>query len=301
MNYFIVDDDISVRAMLAEMIEDADLGTVAGERTDGREVDAALLEAHQVDILLIDLLMQERDGIETMREISGSYKGKTVMISQIESKELIGEAYSLGIEYYITKPLNRIEVVNILKKVNERLVLERSIESIQQSLHAVTGKSAGTGFPAPSKSIKEEGYKVLVELGMVGENGSRDLLDIIYYLDQNNIAGGEEITSLKNVYQKAAADKMKEGEKQPGLQREVKAAEQRVRRAVHQGISHIASVGLDDFSNPVFSKYASTFFDYEQVRKKMMELEKEKRYRIRVDTKKFIQMLYWEAKRRMQT
>ena len=53
------------------------------------------------------------------------------MISQVESKQLIGEAYTLGVEYYITKPLNKIEVVSVVRKVMERIRLERSIHDIQ--------------------------------------------------------------------------------------------------------------------------------------------------------------------------
>ena len=56
---------------------------------------------------------------------------------QVESKQLIGEAYTLGVEYYITKPLNKIEVVSVVRKVMERIRLERSIHDIQKSLNNV--------------------------------------------------------------------------------------------------------------------------------------------------------------------
>ncbi|WP_347861496.1 response regulator [Salimicrobium sp. PL1-032A] len=299
MNYFIVDDDISVRAMLTDMIEDEDLGTVVGEREDGESVNASLLEKNNVDVLLIDLLMHKRDGIETVRHLAAEYTGKVVMISQVEAKDLIGEAYGLGVEYYITKPLNRREVVHILKKVNERIVLDESIRDIRRSLNVVTDQSL-KGKPAKKKTIKEEGYDILVELGIAGENGAKDLLDILLLLDEDHTLNRDGSLSLKNVYQRLASQK--EGDKTDASEqkREAKAAEQRIRRAVHQAISHVASMGIDDFGNPVFDKYAALFFDYEQVRKKMMELKKGERHRVRVDTKKFIQMLYWEAKRKMK-
>lgn len=50
------------------------------------------------------------------------------MVSQVESKELIAEAYSLGVEYYIIKPINRIEVLTVVRKVIERIRLEKSIK-----------------------------------------------------------------------------------------------------------------------------------------------------------------------------
>lgn len=38
--------------------------------------------------------MPIRDGIETIRHLKGTFSGKVIMISQVESKELIAEAYS---------------------------------------------------------------------------------------------------------------------------------------------------------------------------------------------------------------
>ncbi len=137
MRFFIVDDDATIRAMLSEIIEDEELGEIVGEADNGLEINAELLEIKQVDVLLIDLLMPERDGIETVREIVPHFHGKIIIISQVESKKMIGEAYSLGIEYYIIKPLNRLEVKFVLQKVNQRLLLEKSIQDIQKSLKIV--------------------------------------------------------------------------------------------------------------------------------------------------------------------
>ncbi|MCD5325988.1 MULTISPECIES: response regulator [Pontibacillus] len=304
MNYFLVDDDVTIRAMLTEMIEDEDLGEVVGEREDGSALDAHVLKTNKVDIRIIDLLMTKRDGLETLRQIQHDFTGKVVMISQVESKDLIGEAYSLGVEYYITKPLNRIEVTSILSKVNERIVLDQSIHTIQQSLNVISGQNTATATARTSvanKSLKEEGHSILVELGVIGEIGSRDLLEMIEYMDQDKGLEGKETMSLKGIYHQIAVSRAGDEAKHSVLQREVKASEQRVRRVVHQGLSYIASLGLNDFAHPVFDKYASTFFDYEQARKKMLKLDqgKDKNVnRVRIDTKKFIYMLYFEAKRK---
>lgn len=56
------------------------------------------------------------------------------MVSQVESKELIAEAYSLGVEYYIIKPINRIEVLTVVRKVIERIRLEKSIKTFKNRL-----------------------------------------------------------------------------------------------------------------------------------------------------------------------
>lgn len=203
MNFFIVDDSAPIRAMLANIIEDEDLGTVVGEAEDGSEVYADELVAKAIDILLIDLLMPNRDGIETVREIASSFKGKILMISQVETKDLIGEAYCLGVEHYITKPINRLEVVSILKKVSEHLLLEKSIQEIQKSLsglHQIPVSSAS--YKSAPPSIVASGKSLLLELGIIGESGNKDLLDILSVIYELEKAGVRETPSLKDLYER---------------------------------------------------------------------------------------------------
>jgi two-component system response regulator YcbB len=303
MRFFITDDDQAVRSMLSQIIEDADLGEVVGEAEDGSLVDADLLALKKVDILLIDLLMPNRDGIETVRQLKG-FDGKIIMISQIESKDMIAEAYSTGIEYYITKPVNRLEVISVIQKVSERVLLQKSIEDIQKSLSVL-----GMGKPREKKEqpfaelgIITSGKYLLTELGMIGESGSKDLLDMLEYIYRNEKENpyDHKFPSLKEIFHNVAVKKAGVFASPADVQKEVKAAEQRVRRAIYQALTHLASLGLTDYTNPKFEKYASHFFDFTEVRKKMLELENDSDSSVstaRINTKKFILVLYLEAKR----
>ncbi len=303
MRYFIADDDPAIRSMLAHIIEDADLGEVAGEAEDGSRIDKNYLELKGVDILLIDLLMPNRDGIETVRHLAG-FSGRIVMISQVESKDMIAEAYSQGIEYYITKPINRLEVISVLQKVRERILLQRSIEGIQRSLSVLTGGAGGERKEQPlrEKTIRTAGKFLLTELGMIGESGSKDLLDMLEYLYrlEKEEAGDYRFPALKDIFASVAVEKLGRQAAAADVQKEVKAAEQRVRRAIYQALTHLASLGLTDYSHPKFESYATTFFDFTEVRKRMMELEtriEPAPSSIRINAKKFILVLYLEAKR----
>lgn len=212
------------------MIEDEDLGEVVGEAEDGSQIEGHYLHFKQVDILLIDLLMPGRDGIETIRHLQGSYNGKAVMISQVEAKEMVGEAYSLGIEYFIHKPINKIEIVTVLRKVKERIELETSIGDIQHSLSRLIQrnepkKEAGGMH---EKSIKETGKFLLSELGIVGESGAHDLMAVLHYLFEDEQAE-RNIPSLKQMFTNVAIRKLPAAA-QAEVNREIKASEQRIRR-----------------------------------------------------------------------
>ncbi|MEH7650137.1 response regulator [Bacillus safensis] len=305
MRFFIVDDDEAVRSSLAQLIEDEELGFVAGEAEDGAELTASYLNDLHIDILCIDLLMPERDGLETIRAIKDEFHGKYLMLSQVETKELIGQAYTLGVEYYVTKPINRVEVLSVLHLMIERLHLENSIENIQHSLKSVMQfqQRGQTKTKQRGKSLAEAGQFLLAELGIVGEKGSKDLLDMILFTDQYlalHADHHDSFPSLKIIFNGITEDKLSDPYTSADIAREAKAAEQRVRRAINQSLKHIASLGLTDFSHPTFENYASKFFDFTIVRKKMSELTKETSGReehTRINVKKFVQVLYYEAKR----
>ncbi|PHA01856.1 transcriptional regulator [Bacillus pseudomycoides] len=305
MFYYIIDDDEVFRSMLSQIIEDEDLGEIVGEAEDGAFIEGDQLNFKKVDILFIDLLMPIRDGIETVRNIAPSFAGKVIMISQVESKQLIGEAYSLGVEYYITKPLNRIEVVSVVRKVIERIRLERSIQDIQKSLNNVFQweKPGLRNEPQlEEKKIIDSGQYLLSELGIAGENGSKDLLSMLEYLFRHEKKETFEygFPALKDIFQHITVKKLGETASEAEIDKEKKASEQRVRRAIYQSLNHLASLGLTDFSNPKFESYAPKFFDFTIVRKRMTELTKDELVssgQTRINTKKFIQVLYFETKR----
>jgi two-component system response regulator YcbB len=302
MFFYIIDDDEVVRSMLAQIIEDEDLGKVVGEAEDGSLLDQQMLTLKNIDILFIDLLMPIQDGIKTIRQLKPSFKGKIIMVSQVESKEMIGEAYLLGVEYFIIKPINRIEVLTVIQKVIERIRLEKSIQDIQKSLNTVLNLDYRQSLQEKhnnEKHIRTSSQFLLSELGIATENGSKDLLDMLDYLyqyEQDN-RFEQEFPILEEIFVNLARKRLGESAAETELKREVKASKQRVRRAIYQSLNHLASLGLTDFLNPKFENYASKFFDFTTVRRKMTELNNESTSPARIDTKKFIQVLYFESKR----
>ncbi|MMZ67407.1 YcbB domain protein [compost metagenome] len=108
------------------------------------------------------------------------------------------------------------------------------------------------------------------------------------------------IPPLKEIFLNLAQRRLGKSATDLELKKEIKASEQRVRRAISQSLNHLASLGLTDFSNWKFENYASKFFDFTNVRKKMTELQHSSTSSTSlagINTKKFIQVLYFEAQR----
>lgn len=306
MNFFIVDDDEAIRSMLADIIEDYDLGEVVAEAENGSNINNQLLKSKKVDIIIIDLLMPLKDGLQTIHDLGNCFSGKTIMLSQVEDKEMIGKAYSLGIEYYITKPINRLEVISVIEKVIEHMQLEKSIQDIQKTLNVLqfNKEKDKQVHSFMSKDITSSGQFLLTELGIIGESGSKDLLDIVQYLFEceNEKPFDLGFPSLKKIFIDVAMKKLGPLCDSMDLNKEIKASEQRIRRSIYQALNHLASLGLTDYSNPKFEEYAAIFFDFTEVRKKMLELQNESSSSIssvHINTKKFVKVLYIESKKRL--
>lgn len=292
LSFCIVDDDASARRMLQHIIEDSGLGEVTGTAESGQE-GIALILSETPDIVLMDLLMPDQDGIETILSLQAQgCRSKFVMISQIENGDMVSRAYKSGIEFFIRKPINKIEVESVLYKVNERYAMGRYLDEIKLTLGKLEGLQFGLPqLPPGKRTVKEIVQPILMNMGMISENGSRDIITIMELAVAEGQSGS--LPSLKELYELTAA---KYRPVPAEAAKEVKAIEQRLRRALAAGLTSLASVGLTDYGNPKFEHYAPLYFDFEEVRLKMKEIEQGRDSgKVKVNIKKFLQVLHLEV------
>jgi two-component system response regulator YcbB len=301
MNFYLIEDDPATRRMLERIIEQDELGDVIGSAASGEEVE--FHEVNRADIVLIDLLMPGKDGIETIRDLRAQgYAGRFVMISQVENKEMVGEAYLSGVEYFIHKPVNRLEVLSVLRRVSEMLSLQESLSTIRRSLSLLderkTIRQTNGLAPSTGRSFESITLELLTRLGIAGEAGAADLSRLLHYMyrqEREQGADHRELPALKDLY---TACLISEHPKLSGeqLQREIKAMEQRLRRTILQALGHLASIGLTDYANPTFEQFAPRLFDFQDVRLRMREIQEgERNTKCRLNLKKFLAALYAEA------
>jgi two-component system, response regulator YcbB len=286
MRYFIVDDDRASRVMLSNIINDCILGTVIGEASSGIEAIPQILMT-QPEFVLIDLLMPEMDGISTIKHLKqNGYTGNIIMISQITNKEMVAEAYREGIEFFIHKPINRIEVETVLRKTEEQYRLKYSILAIRKSL---------ANFEQPDtshrkKTTRDHVQTVLNDMGIVGEVGSEDIIHLIeqLVLEKNKIA---PLPPLKELYEKLAIVTKTTPD---DISKETKAIEQRIRRTIFAAMINLANLGIVDHTNAEFEYYGPRFFDFTEIRTLMSQIELNKDKKVKINIKKFIQVLFSE-------
>lgn len=295
MRFMLIDDDAAIRSMLQDVIEDYDLGEVIDSFDNTQQLNAELLHLHAIDILIIDMLMPEQDGVQAVKIIKPAFNGKVIMLSQVENKELIGNAYQLGVDYYITKPLNRIEIVSVIRMVSEHLRLKKLVYNIEDNLHTAL-QPAGSRTEKAPVSVRNRGQAILDTLGISADAGYHDLLDILEELSHRPEKSMDApCLKLKDLFLKLAQNRQNENP-----QKAAKAIEQRLRRTIYQALINLASIGVVDYANPKFEDYASRYFDFSEIRRVMQSLENEEKppmSSVHINLKKFLHTLVSDAKK----
>lgn len=280
--FLIIDDDINIRKMLAHIIAKNDLGKVVAELDSGLDAEKEIL-FYNPDVVLIDLLLPVKDGIQIIENVKAEgYKGKFIMISQVEDDHMISKAYERGIVFFIGKPINLTEAVNVIKGVCHNIQLERSVELIK---NAVVGLGVNTAITTDKASINDEINRIFTDIGIISESGVKDLINLIKkVIDFKNQYGNQQY-QLQEFYRRIA-------EEDPDLKDAsvgAKAIEQRIRRTILKALENIATLGYDDFYSSKFVEYSTLLFDFKQVKQEMRYLENPKEERGKINIRKFIE------------
>ena len=280
MRIYIIEDDITVISILEDIVEQNNLGTICGDTADAPPDLEGILAADP-DLVLVDLLMPGKDGIQVVRELKeGGSRAKFIMISQVSAKELISKAYSAGIDFFISKPINLIEVRSVLKNVEQQITNEHTLANIRRMfMNEIDHMPKGTK-PESDDYGRKLKY-ILNRVGMSGEKGCPDIIKICEYLHENHIP-----VSNLSVSQMCEA-----------VSDSPKNMEQRIRRTIAAGMSNIAHMGIEDFMNETYTLYSGTLFSFEDVKAEMDYLRGKRSSGGKVSIKKFIDGLMLEAER----
>lgn len=264
MRFYLLDDDKNIIRMVSNLIEDMELGKVVAYETNP---ESALrdITAYSPDICIIDLLMPKLDGSSLIKEIKSTDQDISfVMISQVSSEEMISEAYEVGAEFFIHKPINSMEFNRVMKSVIEKRQLKSTLESIKGMLQIQTGgniikRDRNTAIRDKGMGTSSPTSLVMGELGILGEKGTYDLYKVFDGLSDMQ---KWDVDSINKIIE--------------NMDDSAKTVKQRMRRSISKALTNIAHMGIEDYTSEMFIKYSGTLFDYQSV-KEEMDLIKNKR------------------------
>ncbi|OAA87765.1 DNA-binding domain-containing protein [Clostridium coskatii] len=272
MRFYVVDDDISIVRILTMIIEEDVNFEVVGSSCNSEDAfsDIFLLKP---DIVLVDLLMPEMDGNVLVRKLKSLDSSICfIMISQVLDSDLRAESYEAGIEFFINKPINKIEVKKVISKVTERVEMENMLSNIKKMLKT-SNKSKKVDKTENENLVKVK--HILGMLGMLGEKGTNDIVKISLYLMKNNRNFVEcNLDDLKNY-----------------LGDNAQVVKQRIRRAIKVGLTNTANMGIEDYADDTFHTYANTLFDFTNVKAEMDYINHKRKTGGKVSVNKFFEGL----------
>lgn len=269
MKIFVLDknkDDINT---LRNIIHENYLGYLMGVSSEPSEAIEEIITS-KPDLVVLDMLQDEFDGFLIIKEIKKeNINTKFIMISNLTSKENVEKAYILGVEYFIYKPINHIEIENVIKKVKYKIELEEKINKIQQIFNEISPISEER---LESKDCEQDIKFILFKLGIMGEIGSEDLIRVVSFLIKNKIRTSD--ISIREICARFTNNP--------------RVMEQKMRRTVNIAMTNIASLGIEDYMNETFVEYSNTLFNFEQIKREMDYLRGKSNEKGSINMKKFL-------------
>jgi two-component system nitrogen regulation response regulator NtrX len=138
----VVDDENSILETLSSIIEDEGYDVITA--SSGEEGLKMFLK-HTPDLILLDIWMQDMDGIETLKQIRSKDKEVSIiMISGHSNIDTAVQAIKLGAYDFLEKPLSLDKVLILINRALEKQKLEQENIALRNSISEqwkIIGKS----------------------------------------------------------------------------------------------------------------------------------------------------------------
>jgi AmiR/NasT family two-component response regulator len=134
----IAEDEALIRLDLAEMLAEEGFDVV-GEAADGEQAVALALELRP-DLVILDVKMPKKDGIEAAAEIVGEQVAPVVILTAFSQRELVERARDAGAMAYLVKPFSKADLLPAIElavaRYAETAALRIEVADITQRLEA---------------------------------------------------------------------------------------------------------------------------------------------------------------------
>jgi DNA-binding NarL/FixJ family response regulator len=215
LRIMIADDHKILRSGIRRLLESEPNVKVVAEAEDGRAA-VALSRDLVPDVILMDISMQDLNGIEATRQImSGSPKSKIIVLSMHSGQGLVAEVFKAGASGYLLKDCDFREMLHAIRTVASgetylcpQIATVLRNDYLQRVIHAEALTSTGLTprerevlqLIAEGKSTKEIAYAFNLSIKTIEVHRQRimDKLDIHSVAELTKYAIREGLTSIEN-------------------------------------------------------------------------------------------------------
>ena len=127
LRILIADNESIIRMDLKELLEEAG-HEVVGEAADGLKA-VELTRKLKPDLVIMDIKMPVRDGIDAASEIAAKRLAPVVMLTAFSQRDFVEKARDAGAMAYLVKPFTKADLVPAIEVAVSRYQEVKSLES----------------------------------------------------------------------------------------------------------------------------------------------------------------------------
>ncbi len=164
-----IDDNIKLVEMIKEYFKTSNGVEISITAKDGLEgIEKAETKVNDYDLILLDLIMPNKDGLFVLEEMKKRKINKPVIVeTSYNTSDVIKEVSEYGVNYFILKPFELDDLEQKIRKVFDRTSSSNDIDFYNSNLQvSITKILHELGIPSHIK-----GYQYIREgIGIVFEN-----------------------------------------------------------------------------------------------------------------------------------
>ena len=145
VNVVIVDDNPMILNTLDEVISSEAGLSVIGRADNGKDA-IDMIKDTQPDVVLLDLVMPQMDGItvvENIKKKTSMLKNPAfIILSAVGGEQMTEEAFQAGANYFLMKPFDKDILVNKIRRIGKRPVRPVPGKVLEAPLKAATPEEA---------------------------------------------------------------------------------------------------------------------------------------------------------------
>ncbi len=227
----IADDNEDMLEVLSSVIKSEKELELVGVASNGADT-LTLIKNKEPDVVLLDIIMPQIDGLELMRTIKADKSIKEpafIIISSVGKDYVTKDAFEMGAVYYFMKPFNNAALIEKIKSVRDSLKQDKK-KKTSSNLFSVDNQAIN------NRNLEMEITGIIHDIGIPAHiKGYQYLRDSIIM----SVVDGEIINSITKILY-------------PTIAKKYQTTSSRVERAIRHAIEVAWNRGNTDTLNDLF-------------------------------------------------
>ncbi len=140
LQVWLVDDDASIRWVLEKALKGSGMAAKCFDQADNV---LTALRSDAPDVLMTDIRMPGRSGLELLKEIQASRPGLPVIVMTAHSDlDAAVAAYQGGAFEYLPKPFDIDKAVDLVRRAAQQATVSTDVEAARRSIPELLGQAA---------------------------------------------------------------------------------------------------------------------------------------------------------------